>query len=66
MTNLHEIEAAVRGLPSYDLATFRTWFHQFENDMWDSEIEADALSGKLNALASEAKEAARNQQTKPL
>jgi hypothetical protein len=37
-----------------ELAQFREWFLQFDAAEWDSQIEADARRGKLDALAAQA------------
>jgi hypothetical protein len=34
-----------------ELAVFRHWFAEFDAEMWDRQIEADAGAGKLDALA---------------
>ena len=54
MTSVQAIEQAVEQLPARDLAEFRRWFAQFDEAVWDAQIEADAGAGKLDALASEA------------
>lgn len=54
MASIQDIERAVQELPAHELAEFRQWFAQFDEDVWDAQIEADAKSGKLDALASEA------------
>jgi hypothetical protein len=51
---VEKIENEVRALSSEELATFRKWFCEFDADAWDREIEADALAGKLGALADRA------------
>lgn len=66
MTSLQDIEAAIKRLPSADLAAFRAWFSNFDSDAWDMDIARDALSGKLDTLVDEAKTAAKNNQTTPL
>ena len=53
-TTIEEIEAAISKLPPAELAEFRNWFAEFDAANWDKQIEADAASGKLEALASEA------------
>ena len=52
--SVSEIETAVTELPAPELARFRQWFAEFDGDVWDAQIEADAAAGKLDALASEA------------
>ena len=54
MTSIQAIEQAVQQLPAYELADFRRWFAQFDEAVWDAQIEADAGAGKLDALAAEA------------
>lgn len=54
MTSIHAIEQAVQQLPEHELAEFRRWFAQFDEAVWDAQIEVDADAGKLDALAAEA------------
>lgn len=54
MSNVREIEDAVRRLPSADLAAFRAWFAEFDAEIWDRQLEADVAAGRLDALANEA------------
>lgn len=54
MTTIESIETAVKNLSPADLFKFRRWFAQFDAMTWDAQIEADAASGKLDALAAEA------------
>jgi len=54
INNIQSIEQAIQQLPPHDLAEFRRWFVQFDEAVWDAQIEADAGAGKLDALATEA------------
>jgi hypothetical protein len=54
MSTLEEIERAVADLSPELLAEFRAWFVEFDNAEWDAQIERDAASGKLDAIAAEA------------
>ena len=54
MGDVKTIEKAVESLPPADLAEFRRWFAEFDANVWDKQIEQDAASGKLDALAAEA------------
>ncbi len=54
MSNVLEIEDAVKGLGRGDLAKFRDWFAEFDFDAWDRQIEEDAAAGRLDALLAEA------------
>lgn len=53
-STIEAIELAVQNLPPTDLAEFRRWFSEFDSKQWDKQIEIDAASGKLDALANEA------------
>ena len=39
---------------SSDLVEFRSWFLDYDADIWDKEIEEDYRNGKLDDLISEA------------
>ena len=54
MGDVKSIEKAVESLPPAELAEFRRWFAEFDADAWDQQIEQDAASGKLDAVAAEA------------
>ena len=56
MSEVEELEARVRSLPSDALAQFRDWFHEFENEQWDRQIEADFKAGKFDALIDQARQ----------
>jgi hypothetical protein len=54
MSTISEIERAIEGLPSEDLARFRAWFAEFDAAQWDRQFERDVAAGRLDALADEA------------
>lgn len=54
MTTVEAIEKEIEKLSPTELAEFRRWYTDFDADAWDAQIEADAASGKLDALAEEA------------
>jgi succinate dehydrogenase flavin-adding protein (antitoxin of CptAB toxin-antitoxin module) len=53
-STLATAEQAVTQLTPEELAQFRRWFAEYDSDLWDAQIEADATAGKLDALAQEA------------
>jgi len=53
-STLETVERAIAQLSSEELAQFRKWFAEYDGDIWDAQIEADAKAGKLDALAQEA------------
>jgi hypothetical protein len=54
MSNIHEIEEAVRNLPPDQLEVFRQWFSEFDAQAWDRQLEADVAAGRLDNLGQEA------------
>lgn len=66
MPDVRAIEEAVQSLAPTDLAEFRRWFTEFDAAVWDSQIETDIVSGKLNALIAEAKQDAKSPPSRAL
>jgi hypothetical protein len=64
MTRVEKLEREVRGLNRAELATFREWFHEYDSNEWDRQIEEDVRAGKLDQLAAEALAAHRVGKTK--
>jgi hypothetical protein len=56
MTTVKDLEQRVKKLNSKELAEFRDWFLNYEWDAWDSQLEKDSKSGKLDELARQARE----------
>ena len=56
MNRIEQIEQQVKELNPDELQTFRSWFLQFEAELWDRRIEADTRNGKLLSLAERALE----------
>ena len=54
MSSLPEIEKAIQQLAPDQLTAFRAWFAEFDAEQWDRQIEQDAKTGRLDALAKEA------------
>lgn len=52
--SIKELEAAVSGLQAPELAEFSRWFEEFVASRWDRQIEADILSGQLDAAGKRA------------
>lgn len=49
-----DIQEAVTQLSADDLASFRSWFEDFDAKIWDEQFEDDAKAGRLDALADQA------------
>lgn len=54
MSKVETIEQEIKTLSPTELTAFRSWFRQFDAEAWDHQIEEDAKSGKLDALANAA------------
>ena len=57
MTQLEELEKAIRSLPAEDYARLREWFLNRDWELWDRQIEEDSKAGRLDFLVREAAEA---------
>ncbi|HEY7392371.1 MAG TPA: hypothetical protein VH640_27880 [Bryobacteraceae bacterium] len=53
-SRLENIEGQVKNLNSKELKAFREWFRNFDDEVWDAQIEADQRCGKLRSLADQA------------
>ncbi len=51
MTRIEHIEREIQELSAEELASFRKWYHEFDAEAWDRQIEEDAQSGKLDTHA---------------
>ena len=54
MITLLEIEAAIQQLPESDIRQLSGWLQSYMEEMWDHQIEADLVSGKLDQLIARA------------
>lgn len=55
MSEIEELESRVRTLSAAELAAFREWFIEFENEAWDQQIAKDFRAGKLDKLIGRAR-----------
>ena len=63
---LQEIENTVASLSPSELAQFRTWFVEFDAEIWDDQIQQDIQAGKLDSMANEALRAHQQGKTQEL
>lgn len=54
MSKLKQIEKSIETLSDEEMKAFGAWFDNLRWQRWDSQIEQDAASGKLDRLANEA------------
>lgn len=66
MSTVEEIKQAVSSLSPDELAEFRRWFEDYDEQAWDEEIEQDLEAGRLDSLIEEALAAHRAGRTRTL
>ena len=66
MSKVERIEYEIKQLSPEELAEFRDWFVTFDWDAWDRQLERDAATGRLDALADEALREHAAGNTKPV
>jgi hypothetical protein len=54
MSRVEELEGQIKKLSSNELQELRAWLAEYDADVWDRQFDADAISGKLDALADQA------------
>ncbi len=54
MADLQTLKMAVTKLPTSELQQFSEWLDEFISEQWDSKIEQDILSGRLDTLGEQA------------
>ncbi len=59
MSEVVEIQQAVRGLSESEYSRFARWFSEYDWKRWDKQIETDSASGNLDFLAKQASESKR-------
>jgi hypothetical protein len=47
---LEDIKAAIQRLPAQGFRSLASWIADYEHERWDSEIEEDLKSGRLDKL----------------
>ncbi len=53
--NVKELEIAVTKLSPHSLNEFASWFENYQETVWDKQIENDVKSGKLDGLLHDVK-----------
>ena len=54
-----KLKQAILALPKDDYYALLHWFVEYDNELWDRQMEEDAEAGKLEFLAKEAADAKR-------
>lgn len=66
MTKVEKLEREIQKLDQAELVIFREWFHEFDSEQWDRQIEKDIRSGRLDKLAEKSIAAHRAGKSKKL
>lgn len=54
MSELEKLAERIEKLSPEELRKFREWFAEFDAHLWDTQIEVDVKSGKLDQMVSDA------------
>ncbi len=55
--NIIELKTAVRELSQNELTEFLEWLEEFQENLWDQQIEKDLKAGKFDPLIRQAEQA---------
>lgn len=66
MSRVEQIEQQIAALTEAELTAFREWFAGYEAERWDRQIEEDAASGRLEALAERARSEHQAGRSRPI
>lgn len=56
MSKVEEILCSIESLPKKEFDHLREWFYERDWERWDTQIEEDSASGKLDFLVKEARD----------
>jgi uncharacterized coiled-coil protein SlyX len=54
VSRLEELEGKIRVLSPHELHELRAWLAEYDAEVWDRQFQADALAGRLDAIADQA------------
>jgi hypothetical protein len=54
MSRVEELEGQIRTLSSNEFQELRAWLAEYDAQIWDRQFNADAISGRLDALGNQA------------
>ena len=66
MTRLEQLERSVAALSDDELRRFSAWFDEMRWQRWDSRLENDVRTGRLDRLIADAKAEIAAGKTRPL
>jgi len=54
MSRVKELEGQIKALSSNEFQELRAWLAEYDAEIWDRQFLADAISGRLDAIADQA------------
>ena len=54
MSRVEELEGQIKALSSNEFRELRAWLAEYDAGVWDRQFHADAISGRLDAVADQA------------
>ena len=54
MSRVEELEVKIKALSSHELKELRAWLAAYDAEVWDRQFHADAVAGRLDAVADRA------------
>ena len=54
MSRVEELEGKIKALSSHELRELRAWLAEYDAEAWDRQFHADAMAGRLDAMADKA------------
>jgi hypothetical protein len=66
MTKLEKLEKDITTLSAGDLKKLAEWLAEYQEELWDRQIEEDAKAGRLDKLIADAKEEIKAGKVRPL
>jgi hypothetical protein len=54
VSRVEELEGKIKTLSSHELQELRAWLAEYDSEAWDKQLHADAIAGRLDAVADKA------------
>jgi hypothetical protein len=54
VSRVKELEGQIKELSSNEFQELRAWLAEYEAEVWDQQFHADAIAGRLDAVADQA------------
>ena len=54
MSQVEEFEGQMKELSSHEFQELSTWLAEYDSEVWDRQIHADALAGRLDGIPDQA------------